>query len=211
MMRATVTVLVAAGLLGATSAGAEPRYEQDVALQRGSLDAWTGCIAAERAEEVDRILSKDFNSEGYKLGLKALAQTRVSKDCFDAMPRQYRSIRLGGLPFAGGLAEHRIESGSEPLLKRLAMAALGKETSSFSATDRIASCVVRGAPDLVAALFATKFETSEERAALAKVSPVADVCAGGAGKFEASALGLRSMLATASFRLLAAQKVNSDA
>ncbi|MFZ9396505.1 MAG: hypothetical protein ACO25F_10655 [Erythrobacter sp.] len=205
--------LLAAGALVASPALAErkPQLEQDIALQRGSLAAWTGCIASEKAQDVHRVLVQDFTSESYRLGIKALSETRVSKECFEAMPREYRSIRLGGLPFAGGLAENMLKADREPLLKRLSMAALKPAPKAHSRTDEIAMCMARGAPREVAALFDTTFETDSERAALAQLAPVAEICAGGPGKFEASALGLRSMLATATYRLLDAQKVENDA
>ena len=211
MKRLALLAGLAATLATPALAQRKPVTEQDVALQRGSVQAWTACIAAEKASDVRRILTQDFNSTGYKSGIKALAQTRVSKECFEAMPRQYRSIRLGGLPLAGGLAEHMLKAEQEPLLKRLSMAALGPAAKTYSRTDEIAMCMVRGAPHMVAGLFGTTIETAEEQAALTELKPVADICAGGAGKFEASALGLRSMLATASYRLLAAQKVENDA
>lgn len=211
MTRFALTFALAAVLASPALAERKPEIEEEVALQRGSVEAWTACIAEEKPNEVRRILSQDFTSTGYKIGIKSLAQTRVSKECFEAMPREYRSIRLGGLPFAGGLAEHMLEADSEPLLKRLSMAALGRTAKTHSRTDEIAMCMVRGAPHMVAGLFATEIETDAERAALAELKPVSDICAGGQGKFEASALGLRSMLATASYRLLAAQKSENDA
>ena len=211
-MKRLAFLFAAAALVAApASAQSKPRSEQDVALQRGSLEAWTACITSEKADEVHRILVQDFTSDSYKLAIRSLAQTRVSKGCFESMPREYRSIRLGGLPFAGGLAEHMLEADPEPLLKRLSMAALGPSAKAHSRTDEIAMCIARGAPQEVAALFGTKYETEDERGALARLRPVADICTGGAGKFEASALGLRSMLATATYRLLDAQKVENDA
>ena len=202
MKCAALFVGLAAMLATPVLAQRKPVTEQDVALQRGSVQAWTACIAAEKPGDVERVLSQDFTSSSYKIGIKALADTRVSKKCFEAMPQRYRSIRLGGLPLAGGLAEHMLKAEQEPLLKRLSMAALGPAAKTYSRTDTIAMCMVRGAPHMVAGLFGTEIETDAERAALAELKPVADICAGGAGKFEASALGLRSMLATASYRLL---------
>lgn len=210
MKRLVLIAALAATLAAPAAAQRKPTIEPDVALQRGSVQAWTACIAAEKADDAHRILVQDFNSSSYRLGIRALAQTRVSKECFEAMPQQYRSIRLGGLPLAGGLAEHLLKADETPLLKRLSMAALGSAPQTFSPTDAIAMCMVRGAPHTVAGLFGTEIETAEEQAALTELKPVADICAGGAGKFEASALGLRSMLATASYRSLAAQKAPSD-
>lgn len=211
MRRLAPIAALAATLATPALAQRKPVVEQDVVLQRASVQAWTACLAAEKSDDAHRILVQDFNSTSYKLGIRALAQTRVSKECFEAMPQAYRSIRLGGLPLAGGLAEHLLEAVETPLLKRLSMAALGSAAQTYSPTDAIAMCMVRGAPHSVAGLFGTEIETADERAALEELKPVADVCDGGAGKFEASALGLRSMLATASYRLLAAQKVENDA
>lgn len=203
MKRFAILAGLAATLATPALAQRKPVLEQDVALQRAAVQAWTACIAAEKREDAHRILLLDFNSDSYKLGIRALAQTRVSQGCFDVMPRRYRSIRLGGLPLAGGLAERMLEADtSMSLLKRLSLAALGPAVPTYSRTDQIAMCMVRGAPHMVAALFASEIETDGERAALAELKPVADICAGGVGQFEASALGLRSMLATASYRLL---------
>ena len=211
MMRLLASFFAAALMTCAAIAQAKPLIEQDVTLQRASVQAWTACIAAENPDDAHRILTMDFTSSAYPLALRGLSTKRVSKECFDAMPREYRSIRLGGLPFAGGLAEHLLKSNPEPLLTRLSMAALKTEAPTYSRTDKIAMCMIRGAPHMVAGLFATKFETEDERAALAELKPVADICAGGEGRFEASALGLRSMLATASYRMLDAQKAENNA
>ena len=212
-MRSIVAVFAALSVAFAAPAAAQRKSapEMDVALQRASVEAWTACIAREFPREAGDVLARDFNSTEYKIAIKQLAQTRVSKSCFDAMPRDYRKIRLGGLPFAGGLAEHMLEADREPLLKRLSMAALGDAPPSLSRTDGIATCMARGAPDVVAALFASQIESEEERAVLAKLQPVADICAGQGPRLEASALGMRSMLATAAYRLLAAKKGSPDA
>ena len=185
-------------------------YEKDVAKQREAVEAWTTCIADERSEDVTKLLSLDFRSDDYRKLIEGLGKARVSSECFNAMPRAYRKIELGGLPFAGGLAERIIERDEEPLLQRLSMAALVDDVPTYSRTDAIAQCMARGAPHLVAHLFSTEINSGEETEALADLQPVVAACTQGAG-FEASALGMRSMLATASFRLLAAQKVDNDA
>ena len=185
-------------------------YEKDVAKQREAVEAWTTCIADERSEDVTKLLSLDFRSDDYRKLIEGLGKARVSSECFNAMPRAYRKIELGGLPFAGGLAERIIERDEEPLLQRLSMAALVDDVPTYSRTDAIAQCMARGAPHLVAHLFSTQINSVEETEALADLQPVVAACAQGAG-FEASPLGMRSMLATASFRLLAAQKVDDDA
>lgn len=193
------------GLIGSSVAAQPVRKETDVTKQRAAIEAWTTCIADENPERVGKALARDFTSREYRSEMLALAKTRVSSRCFQAMPGEYRRIELGGLPFAGGLAERMMEQDAQPLLTRLTRAVVGKIPETYSPTDTIAMCTVRGAPQQVAALFATPSSSSEEDKALAALAPVVDICAAEGRKLEASALGLRSMLATASFRLLAAQ------
>lgn len=203
-MTRVAAFLALAALLAGTATAQPFRKERDVGKQRAAVAAWTACIADEQSDRVASVLVRDFRSRAYKSEMLSLAKARVSKACFEAMPREYRRIELGGLPFAGGLAEQMIKRGNEPLVRRLSTAALAQEVPTYSASDRIAMCVVRGAPHLAARLFETPVSSSEEAEALAGIKPAADVCAAGAQRLEASALGMRSMLATASFRLLAA-------
>ncbi len=193
------------GLIGSSVAAQPVRKETDVTKQRAAIEAWTTCIADENPERVGKALARDFTSREYRSEMLALAETRVSSRCFQAMPGEYRRIKLGGLPFAGGLAERMIEQDEQPLLTRLSRAVVGTVPQTYSPTDAIAMCTVRGAPQQVAVLFATPISSPEEAKALADLAPVVEICSAQRPKLEASALGLRSMLATASFRLLAAQ------
>ncbi|MBX7531512.1 hypothetical protein K3165_01085 [Qipengyuania sp. 1XM1-15A] len=205
MKRLVASIALAA--VAATSATAQTRSrenETNVSKQRAAVEAWTACIADERTDEVRKVLALDFRSDEYRDTMKTLAKARVSSECFNAMPRSYRKIELGGLPFAGGLAEQVIEMDDEPLLQRLSMAALVQDVPTFSRTDAIAQCMVRGAPHLVAILFDTEINSGDEIEALAELQPVSAACTRGAA-LEASPLGMRSMLATASYRLLNAQ------
>ena len=204
MKRLVASIALAA--VAATSATAQTRsreIETDVSKQRAAVEAWTACIANERTDEVREVLALDFRSDEYRNKMKALAKARVSSECFNAMPRSYRKIELGGLPFAGGLAEQVIEMDDEPLLQRLSMAALAGDVPTYSRTDAIAQCMARGAPHLVAILFDTEINSGEEIEALAELQPVSAACTRGAA-LEASPFGMRSMLATASYRLLVA-------
>ncbi|MBV7260215.1 hypothetical protein [Erythrobacter crassostreae] len=210
-MKKFIALGVALSLVSGLAHAQPKRMERDVSKQRGAVAAWTNCIAQERRDEVKSVLLLDYRDDGYKSALNELAQTRVSKQCFRAMPRAYRQIRLTGLPFAGGLAEQLIEDSQESLLSRLSMAAIGRDPTTFSYTDQIAMCTVRGAPHLAAKLFETEFETEEEQAALSALKPVTKVCTQRGAPIEASPLAMRSMLATASYRLLAAQEEIEDA
>ncbi|APE28832.1 hypothetical protein BMF35_a2003 [Aurantiacibacter gangjinensis] len=148
----------------------------------------------------------DYRSNEYRRLIDDLADRRVSSECFNAMPRRYRRIELGGLPFAGGLAERMLEAGDgEPLVMRLSMAAIGTPAETYSYTDQVANCVARGAPNLVADLFATPVASDAETAVFTQIDPVLDICTQDGSSINASPLAMRSMLATASYRMLAAQ------
>ena len=210
MRKLTATIFITA--LGASALQAQPKkMERSVEKQRLAVEAWTACIADENPQEVGDMLKRDYREDGYKEAIQQLAEKRVSSECFNAMPRDYRKITLGGLPFAGGLAERMIERDPEPLLKRLSMAAVRPEAVVFSYTDQVASCITRGAPHVVAKLFATDINSADEQAALAEIEPVKGVCTSQGAEIEASPLAMRSMLATAAFRLLESQKGESDA
>ena len=210
-MKFLIILLAAAGILAVPAHAQPKKLERDVEKQRAAVEAWTACIADEFPDDVANFLETDYRSDGYSRMASDLTQRRVSERCFNAMPRAYRRIELGGLPFAGGLAERMIERGDVPLLKRLSMAAIGREAQTFSYTDQIASCMTRGAPHLVAKLFGTPINSPDEAAALAELEPVKQVCTSQGKPLEASPLAMRSMLATAAFRLLEAQKVTDDA
>jgi len=200
--------LLAAGSV--TSVGAQSRLptsqERVESMQRLAVQAWTACIADEFNGRVHEVLTLDYRTREYQRKIERLAEERISERCFDAMPRNYRRIELGGLPFAGGLAEQAMKQASdEPLLMRLSMAAIGNEAEVYSYTDRVANCAVRGAPHLVAALFESEVASVEETDALEQLAPVYMVCTRGGSAIDASPLAMRSMLATASYRILAAQ------
>lgn len=206
MKRLALTLAVAALFAGGAQALPVP-VERNETMQRRAVEAWTACIADEFDDRVRDVLTLDFRTREYERKLEDLAEERVSERCFDAMPRNYRRIELGGLPFAGGLAEQKIKNWSdEPLLMVLSKAAIGNQAPVFSYTDRVANCAVRGAPNFVASLFETEVDSPEEANALTQLQPVYEVCTRGGSEIEASPLAMRAMLATASFRILAAQE-----
>ena len=189
------------------AAAQQVRTERSETMQRRAVAAWTACIASEFPEDVEQLLSLDYRSDDYRELIGDLSQRRVSQECFDAMPRAYRRIRLTGLPFAGGLAERMLEADdAEPLVNRFARAAIGREAVTYSYTDQVANCAVRGAPDLVANLFASEVASEEETSALSRLAPVIEICSQNGSAIQASPLAMRAMLATAGHRLLAAQE-----
>lgn len=196
-----------AGILGLSLAvPAQAQQERSERMQRLAVAAWTACIADEFPQDVHDLLNQDYRSDSYRVLIRELAERRVSEECFRAMPRAYRRIELGGLPFAGGLAEQMIEIETlEPLVRRLSMAVMGEPVATYSYTDQVANCMVLGAPNLAADLFATEPASDEETAAVSQLEAVQAICTQNGSAIEATPLAMRSMLATASFRILAAQ------
>ncbi|RJY08576.1 hypothetical protein [Aurantiacibacter aquimixticola] len=205
MMRIFVLVIVSMASL-MTSAPADAQEERNERMQRLAVEAWTACMADEFPQDVNRLLTMDYRSDEYRRLMQDMGERRISERCFRAMPRAYRRIELGGLPFAGGLAEQAMERASEePLVLRLSMAVIGEQAQTYSYTDQVANCIARGAPNLVADLFATEPASDEEVTALAQIAPVQDICTRDGTAIEASPIAMRAMLATAGYRILAAQ------
>ncbi|WP_432770641.1 MAG: hypothetical protein HEQ22_07880 [Sphingopyxis sp.] len=186
----------------------DPEREKDGAIYKAGPEArqtmarYAACIADGSPDKVADVLTRDFRTTEYRNGLRNLS--RANEGC--ARRTGLRdTLRMNNLPFAAALAEVMIERDTAPLNARLAKAASGKEAPTFAPSDKVAMCVARSTPDDVAALFASEPGSDGEEQAAAKLLPVADMCGQGV-KVEASVTGLRSILATASFRLLAAQE-----
>ncbi|WP_160755115.1 hypothetical protein [Allopontixanthobacter sediminis] len=186
----------------ATAGSAQGRDEAVTPEARTELAEYAACVARERPDEAARLLKQDFRSSGYRNGMANLS--KFTEGC--ARDARFSKMRMGTLPFAGALAESLLEASPDPLLARLAMAALKPDVITYSRTDAMAMCMIRGAPDLVARMFASEINSAEETAATKVLTPIASLCLKEEAGFEASPLGMRSMLATASYRLLAAQE-----
>lgn len=165
------------------------------ARAREVMDAFGRCVARYSAARAAETLVMDFTTRAYRTRLRQLAEAN-RESCF----RRRGRMRADNLLFAGGIAEGLLARDSTPLNVRLARAALGAPPPSFSASDRIAVCVVRSVPDDVARLFATEVASEAETAALAPVAPVVAACNRTGRPFSATHPGLRAILATAAFR-----------
>ena len=180
---------------------ASPTGPSSTPEARVALEKFAACVVQTSDTKAADVLVRDFRSSEYRNGLKNLA--RANEDCATQAGIENR-MRMDNLPFAAALAEALMERSSAPLKIRLAMAA-GTEVPTFSPSDKAAMCVARSAPDEASALFAAEIGSADEDVAAAKLAPVLQLCSKDT-PMTASTTGLRSILATASFRLLAAQK-----
>ena len=170
---------------------------------RRAMHAFGACVADESPGKAARTLSMDFTTSTYRSALRNLASANAS--CL----REGR-MRSGGLLLAGAMAERLLEKDPSPLNARLARAAATSAPAARSPTDRIAICTVRSAPDEVARLLAAEVASGEEASAAAGLSVILRLCSPDGPRLETSAQGLRSMLATAAFRSVAASQTASS-
>lgn len=169
---------------------------------RQTMARFAACVLDKSPEKVAEVLVRDFRATEYRNGLRNLA--RNNEGCARQVGLR-GSMRSGNLPMAAALAEASRERGdTTPLNARLARAATASKATAFSPQDQIAMCVAKSTPDDVAALFATEPGSDAETKAISTVEQVAKLCARGA-KLEMTAFGLRSIIATASYRLIAGQ------
>ena len=162
---------------------------------RAVLHRFSACVARRSTGLVAETLRRDFRSTGYRDALRRLA--RHNEGCFGL---RIGALRSTGLPFAGSLAEHLIARDPVPLNVRLARAAAGAAIQPYSATDRMALCVVRSVPDDVTRLLSTEVGGNEETAALQNLDLPVRICNRGGPELELAPAAIRAIIATAAFR-----------
>ena len=175
-------------------------------VSRVALEQWAGCIARSNAGEATRVLTMDFKQPAYGRAMLMLSQE--SRDC----ARFRGKLSAAGLLFAGEMAEALLERPGEAIAAKLARAAGGPATPSFSFTDKVAICTVRSAPDDVARLFASARDSAEETSALSGLTATMGLCAKAAEARKPLSInpaGLRAMLATAAFRSVETAKASA--
>jgi len=193
----------------APSSPVSPRASASVDLSSTDADRearvmmakYAACIADSSADKVAEVLTRDFRTTEYRNGLRNLS--RANEGCARQVGLN-GSLRMSGLRFAAALAEDMMRRDPAPLNVRLAKAASGTEAVTYAPSDAMAMCIARSAPDEVAGLLSSAPGTVDEQGALAKLEPIAAMCSRNE-TFEISPVGLRSIVATASYRLLAAQ------
>jgi hypothetical protein len=189
--------LALATVASATLAAPAPRIaEPSPPEARAALDRAAACIVAASPGVASEMLGSDFRSPIYRAKMDRLVD--ANRGCFEV-----KWLKANRLLMAGAMAEHLIERQSSPLNVRLAKAASSSPAKPLSATDAAAFCVSRSDPDGAAALLATAPGSDAETAAATALATALGLCWRGKS-LELSPAALRSMVATASFRLLAA-------
>jgi hypothetical protein len=200
---------LAAALTAATpSVAFEPPPARDAGSPdaRLAMEAYGACVVKLSPKESARVLSMDYRKSTYHTALKMLvkeAERPCARDSF-GMGR----MRGDNLSMAAAIAEALIEADPEPVNVRLARIGTAERTP-FSKTDAVAHCLARSLPDQVSQLFATAPASEREASAAAPLLQAVPSCARATGaldQYEFSISAVRAILATASFRILAAQE-----
>ena len=200
---AIATISTLAIFVPATAAPNAPWGLDPSPTERAAIADFGRCVASESPAKVHSVLVSDFRSKEYRDGMKVLA--KVNETCFKERGR----MRAGGLPFAAAMAEAMIMKGAGPLNVRLAKAGVGKTAPTFAPSDAVAMCVARSVPDQTAALLTTPIASEAETRAANDLSTAVRLCSPKGVTVDIAPYGLRSILATASYRLLAAQEAAS--
>lgn len=152
------------------------------------------CIAEREARLAGDMLSIDFTTPDYRRAMDRLIER--GRVC---LPEGSR-MRFNPLLFAGAVAERLLEREPTAVNVQLARRADRPAVSARSPSDRLAICVVRSAPDEVGRLFAAEPASAGEGEAADGLATIVRLCSGGEPRLDATATGLRAMLATAAFR-----------
>jgi hypothetical protein len=185
-----MTFLMALALFGAQAEPAEPVNIPEPQAVR-TMHEFTSCIVEARTGEVRSVLNMDFRTRTYRRRLIELG--RSSPTCAP------RWIGIGGLLFAGSLAEHlflRTNRALDP-----ADIAASPPRTPRNRMEGLADCVVRHSPVQARAVLDSAPTTAEEASALEALRPAVAACLQGADEARMNRPALRSLVALSLYHL----------
>ena len=182
--------------VAAPASGQERQRGGATPAARQVLSDFAECVVRYSPEKAHSVLTMDFRTRAYRNALRAIAG--VNRDCL----RIRGTMRASGLPFAAAMAEELLRQSATPLNAQLVRAA-GTEAPTYSPSDQVAMCIARSDPDNVAALVASTIASPAEEQAARSLELATKRCSPPGVSLDVDSYGLRSILATASYRLLA--------
>jgi len=205
MMRTALSLCLALALAAPASAGQQDERRSDLeapataqAVQK--VFKFSRCVALRYPTRAANALALDYRTPEYGEALYKLSQNKSA------------CVGLGRLHFsrvlmAGGMAETLLErDGVKDLSARISgeVRITARDDVEFTAL-----CVVRMAPDAVAALFATEPTSAAEKTALSAITPALPGCVRGGLTVKFNRHGLRAVLALAAYRIAQTRAGNS--
>lgn len=173
---------------------------------RLAIEAYGACVVKLSPKESARVLSMDYKKSTYRTALKMLVMNAERPCAWDSFGKG--SMRGDDLSMAAAIAEALIEADPKAVNVRLAGIGAAQRTP-LSKTDAVAHCLARSLPDQVGQLFATAPASAAETAAATPLLQAVPSCARAAGtsnQYDLTIPAVRAIIATASFRILAAQE-----
>ncbi len=180
---------------------------RDDMLAQRELDRMASCLANRRGDEAKAIYSDFYGKSEFNLLMSELVLG--TNGCSPS-----GMMRIGPVAMSGALAEALISKEGESRLKLLSMSVLGEMPLAPTAQDAVATCVVRGAPHLVAKLLDTGVATAKQQEAIGNLQPVLGYCiaqSDDAERLQFSEYGFRSIVAIAAYRQIIAHESNANA
>lgn len=194
-------IAIALTLLAAQTppaAEANPAPQVAPAQSRAALDTFGSCVAVRAPLKASRTLNLDFTTRQYDDALRALV--RENRICIGSN----RQARVAGVLAAGSIAEGLLEADGGRLLAQLPQSATASVAAPHSPSDQAMMCVIRRSPADIARLFGTAPATAEEKTAVAAITPALSPCLEQGTQARLNTAGLRAVLATAAYRMVAA-------
>lgn len=192
-------VIVALLAAASSKAFATPPVHGADALSLQANQNFARCVVDASPAAATRVLAMDFRTEGYRDALHKLIRGH------DRCVTPGGKLRGGNLLFAGALADALLVndiSGSLPRALRYDPAL--PPIVSRGPSETMALCVVRRAPDAVAALVATRAGSAAEVAAGDPLMAQLPACLANGVSLQINRPGLRALVALAAYRIAAA-------
>lgn len=184
---------------------------QDAGDRRSDLEApatplavqkvfkFSRCIALRVPTRAANALALDYRTPEYGEALRKLAGSQLG-----CVGQGY--LHFNRMLMAGGMAETLLKRDGDGLSARLQGAVTVQARDDIEYTGL---CVVRAAPDAVAALFATDPTSAEEKTALSALTPLLPGCVRNGLQVRFNRHGLRAVVALAAYRIAHARAGNS--
>ena len=167
------------------------------------MQAFGRCAAKRVPAKAAALLQMDYTTPQYQQALRKIALSNTS-----CVPGKHG--RFAPVLFAGALAEGLL-SNTNDLAGALAYDPSKTAVKTLGETDLIAHCVARTAPREVTALFATPAASDAEGAAIRTLAPTVEACVAKGQTARFNRAGLRAILATASYRIVEANRAPAGA
>jgi hypothetical protein len=179
-------------LLAATAPATLPQAPVNSAADLALLHEVAKCVVASNPKRTGRLIALDWWTAAYQQELRARA--KENGRCLDT-----GRLQFGGVVLAGAMAEQLVER--LPTSLSASAQIVDPPIAARSATEVMALCTVRQAPEQVSALMITKPGTPNEMAAIRALSPTLGNCLAAGATATLNAAGTRAVLALAAWRI----------